>query len=365
MPGQKTTLESYVDNVDALDGSDYGGANDEVDNSTDVDSGTDVGGADDSDRSHDNRGQRSDDRNSDDPLVKESKRTRETDDKNTQPTDEHLRPLPNGLLQDANGNLIHPQTRQIVARGGLERRLYERGARLEASVRQKDTQIAQLRQQLEGTQALNGMPKQLGITDDDLRVGLPIVAEFVKNPVEAAKKIIEMVVSMGHNVSDILGQGTDTVEMRGISRMIDERLAPVRELTQQRQQVRNDEELNAQAQEGVQKFFDKHENAEMHADVINNMMGQAIDRGESPDPVQTYYALRVWCAENGLDFDKPLAPQVQNLRARQQNDTVTPTRTTQRSMPNGRAQPARTMDEPETFEAGTGWEDIIKSAMRN
>lgn len=361
-----STLNDMVDALDERDDTDYGDAV-EVDEDSDEDAGEgadDGGDADGGDDSgSDDGGSGSDADGSDSRGDHRSQQVKN----GKQPADD-MRKLPNGLLQDKQGNLVHPQTGAIIARAGESRRHYERAQRIQSQLDQTSTRVTQLQQQLEQTRVLNDMPRTLGLSNEDLQVALPLVGEFVKNPLVAARKIVEMVASMGHNLSDILGQGADgSIEMAAVSRMLDERLKPLKEIETQRTQAQNAEAERTRAEQAVQDFFNSHENAEMHAQEIDNLIGIRVAQGDKNiTPEKAYYELQVFAAQNGLDFSRPLKPQVEALQRAngQQTDTSHRHQTrSNRSLPNGRGGAPRTMAETEFADSNAGWDDIIKGAL--
>lgn len=359
--GNPTRIESMVDEFDDRDDDydDDSTADPSGDSPSDDDADPDRGGDSDAGAA---AGGADDDADQDDPAA-----VKDEPDK-ADPRSE-MRALPNGLLQDKQGNLIHPKTGQIIARAGSERRLFERGQRMQTELEQRGNRIQQLEHQLNETRVLNDMPRELNLSTEDLRVGLPLVSEFIKNPVEGARKIIEMVAGMGHNISEIFGNNAgDTIEMRAVARMLDERLKPLQELQTQRTQAAKDVEQRTAAQSKVREFFDSHENAEMHAEVINDLIGRRWQGGdESFTPEKAYYELRVYAAQHGLDWNKPLKPQLEHQASASNGRPSQPDSTSRgpRSLPNGHRgnTSQRSVRETEYADPMDSWEDIIRRSM--
>ncbi len=342
--------ESIVDKFDAEDGTDYGdgavggndenAGNEEQEASGDEETGEEDTGSAEASGSDEGEGR--------------------TNSGSQEQQSEQLTAIPGNLAQDSKGNL-YDRNGNMLARAGSERRLFERNNRMKADLAEKDNRINFLTQQLQTNTGLSEEPRRLGLVADDMRIGLPIIAEFKKDPVSAVRNMLEMVMGMGHNLSDILGNSAkDAVEMKAIQRMLDERLAPLQEAKQSAEQQRRETGYQQQAVQEVERFFDKHENSRVHAQVIDNLLGKR----EGMSPEDAYYELKVFAAQNGLDFSKPLAPQMQaNVRAtpgnRQQTRTVT------RPMANGSGARRQTaLPEAESLEANASWSDIISRSLK-
>lgn len=268
---------------------------------------------------------------------------------------------PNGLFTNAKGDIVDPRDGVVIARAGSERRLFEKNMRMARDASEKDTRIEELTRQNKDIQFLNNVPQQYGLDTADVQHALALAAVFKKNPVEAARNLVELALQQGHNVSDILGKDAgDALEMRAVKQMLDERLAP---LTQQRTQQSEADAQKATAQRAMESFIDEHEHSDLHLPVLDRMIG------DNPQltPEKAYYELRLFCANKGLDFTKPLAPQIaalqQNGRSAQ-NGNRQPTRNG--SLPNGRGttQQHRPMDDAEQYDPRQSWDDIIRSLNR-
>lgn len=288
--------------------------------------------------------------------------------KGQQQQNPELRPLRNGMQQDAAGNLFDANG-AMVARAGSERRLYERNARMGTMLDESNTRVQQLEQQIATLQQHDAVQRQYGLTPDDLTAGLPIIGEFKRDPLSAARRVVEMVASMGYNISDILGKDAgDAIELKAVSRMLDERLKPLNALSQKEENARREQENNRAAEQQVARFFEQHENAEMHAADIDRLLGLRPEL----TPERAYYELRFFAQKEGLDWNKPLAPQLhERMQSGQgaQSDNVhrqqQPTRQDP-PMPNGFSRNAqRPIADSEYDDANSDWSDIIDSAMRS
>lgn len=356
-----------IDEFEAGDDHDYG----DTTTGTDTGDSTDVSGSSDGSGSS---SERADQRTSSavkQPAQPQGKQPKQKTEEQSQQERQQLTPVRNGLAQDQHGNLVDPKTGQIIARAGSERRLFERSSRADSEVTRLTEKLSNAEKNLQTVQYLNGMPGQLRLTSDETKAGLELVAEFKKNPVETAKKVVAMALEAGHNISDILGKSVgDSVDMRAITQLIDSKLAP---LTSQRQTEQRTSANQEQAQAAVNKFLDDHEYAEVHIQAIDRLLGS--NPGMTPE--KAYYEIRMFAVQHDLDFAKPLGPQVEAARAEMQaanggNGRREPARgqqaqqRTQRPMPNGSSSNGqhRQAEEPAFAPASSAWGDIIKQAMQ-
>lgn len=351
-------LLDMVNDLDDADGSSYGdGPEDEdTDDNDEQDAGDEDTDADGDEADGDSDGD-SDDSDNPDLAARDARGNQQQD----APDIKGLRPVPGGLFQDVKGNLVDAKG-NILARAGSERRLFERSQRQGAVLSEQQNTIQQLTQERDQLNRMIDQPRALGLDMNDLAVGYPIISEFKKNPVEAAKKIVEMVLGMGHNLNEILGQDAgSSVEMSAIQRMLDQRLAPLNQIEEQRT-ARIKEQENARAAEAaITRFVDEHENAGIHLEAIDNLIGR--NRGMTPE--RAYFEIRGFAQKHGLDFSKPLAPQIEAV-ARAQNREQPQRRQSPRNiaMPNGRGRPSvQTMQQGESASATDSWGDIIQRAI--
>ena len=354
MSGRKQDGEDVVDFFDAQDGTNYDPDGENEDDGDDSTGEADSSGSSDEDSSSgDERSSRA--------------RTADTDGDEAGTPAVKLTALRNGMQQDAQGNL-YDQKGGLIARAGSERRLFERNARMGIMVEEGSTRVKQLETELNAYKQNDGIQRQYGLTQEDLTAGLPIIGEFKKDPLSAAKRIVEMVAGMGYNISDILGKDAgDAIELKAVSRMLDERLKPLtkmseREAAQERQQA-----ADREAEKAVVSFFERHENAEMHGADIDRLLGLRPELS----PEQAYYEIKLFAQREGLDFNLPLAPQMQSRIDSVQGVSQQTTNNRQQTrynppLPNGSAgrQRAQAVNEDQFDDARAEWGDIISAAMQ-
>ena len=296
-------------------------------------------------------------------------KTKTTDDKTQQQKkepqqeqQEQLRPYGRtGLATNAKGDIIDPRSQQIIARAGSERRLFENNERSKYRIAELEETLVKAKKELADVQFLNGIPQKYGMNNDEVFQALEITTLFKKNPVEAARKVVELAVSQGYNVSDILGKDVgDAIEMRAVQRMLDEKLRPVTQQFEQQKRLSEQEEAIQQNIERMNAWMDTRPYAETHIGVLDNLI--ASNPGMTPD--EAYYELRSYCQQHGLDFTKPLQPQIRALEEQKNN----PQQQQQRRNPpipgRGGASQQRTqqtnIDDTQMFDPSMSWSDIVR-----
>ncbi len=344
--------ESIVDRFDAMDETDYG-------DRTPNDEEEEVEQEDGSDEEEQETTQ--DDEGSEETSEAAPSRQQSASKDKKDGNAEQLRPAGPNHLQDSKGNL-YDKAGNPVARAGSERRLFERNVRMQGELDARQQQITQLQQQLQQVGNVGEEPRRLGLDADDLRVGYPIIAEFKKDPVKAARNVLEMVMGMGHNLSDILGgNAKDAVEMGAISRLIDQRMAPLHRIEQSAARQEQETRLHEAARQEMARFFDEHEHSSVHADAIDNLLG----RRPELTPEKAYYELRLFATQHGLDFSRPLAPQLANAQQQTQQNNRQPTRRSVPPMANGsRGNRQVALPDAVEVEATSTWDDIIRNTLR-
>lgn len=159
-------------------------------------------------------------------------------------------------------------------------------------VSQLETELGTLRTQV---QTYENASKQIGSTDPETTgAALKLYNDLNQNPVQTLTAVVAQLKAAGYNVDNI-APGVDTA---AISRLIDERLGKT-----------NTQDGNAGGDEVVKEvnqFFSDYPDAVIHDDVLGNI----IDAFPNISPVQAYNRLKAEANEKGLDWSKPLAPQM-------------------------------------------------------
>lgn len=270
-----------------------------------------------------------------------------------------LRKHPSGEYVDGEGNIVR-QDGSLVAKSGGHRRQYEENYRLRSTAQELTQRTRVLETELQSRNYLNGVPQQLGLSNEEVAQGLDYVARMKKGDLlGVARDIVAQVAAKGHNISEIVGKDVgDAIDLRAVSAMLDQRLGPI---TQQAQQGEREQQVRQVAQANYQRFVNDNEYADVHADII-----VAFADTNHVSIQQAYNKTREFAIQNGLDFTQPLGPQIEALVAQQEQPQQQQTTQT-RPMPNGVStrDSAVVPTKPVYANADDDWGTIIRGAMQH
>jgi hypothetical protein len=218
-----------------------------------------------------------------------------------------------GLIERQNAanprvrDLVDPMTGQVVAQGGIERRIYEQSKRHERDAQTLRRENEQLKAQANGYQHANSLATQLGLPPEAQSTAFRVMADFMRDPVRTIEYLIAEVKAKGHNIPSLMGQGQST-DVEALSKLLDQRLAP---LMQERQQVQRVEQANQNAKRELDNFLDQAPDARTNLDILAEM----ITGDQSLNLHTAYIRFLTWCSANQLDPTQHVGLQ---LQARQQ-----------------------------------------------
>lgn len=363
--GRKDQQLDFIDQLDDLDGTQYEGGTDEdvVVEETDVDPDVDESASGPDDTAEHDVNQQYQTQPQEKP---DQQKTQEEKNKEQEDPDKQYYQHPAGHAIDNKGNIVDPKTGTIIAKAGSERRLFEKSNRLNTRLETTERELNEYKKFVDQGRNLANEIKKHNFTPQELQEYMDTVVLYKTNPLEAAKRIVANVASMGYNVSEIVGNGVgDAVDMKAIQRMIDEKLSPI---TSYQQQERQTQATQQELQGKLQQFFDQHEYADIQAPVIDKLIGQRPDL----TPSQAYYEVKTFCAKHGLDMSRPLEPQIRERQSSAQN---TDNRQEQPRAQQGRKSiPARSSSPVQSISrevnqgdyapANASWDDIIRQTLR-
>ncbi len=283
-------------------------------------------------------------------------------------TSQQQQQAPITVRGDDKGNLVD-ETGKVIARAGAERRLYEKADKFEKAASQQQQIINNMQQihqrsanEIQALQAklddgtfLAGLPKQYNLSNDDVSMGMRLMANYKNDPVATLKYILTEVQAMGHNLDGIVD---NNMNMNAISSMINQKIDPL---------LKNHEndtarvQADADIQKDVDTFFGRHGDAVVHEQPIARLL--EADPSLSMDAA--YYKLQAYAVQSGLDWTQPLAPQI---IAKQQSATVTNQQQQNRQqddVPFG----VKTNTDPNTnstpaiADVDTSYDDIIRQSL--
>lgn len=196
-----------------------------------------------------------------------------------------------------------------IVRAGAERRHFENSRILKTEVGDLKNQLNTSNQKYTNLETkyneLKTTVSQLGF-EEPARVSAAVrlYKDLAANPVETMTKLLAELKGKGHTFDGIGG----TVDTLAIQNML------VDSLPQQQQQQQTPEQVQQRIQEEAAQealeFLGQFPDARMHEGVIANILEAATQQGQSPSLRDVYFRLRQSVAANGLDWDKPLQPQI-------------------------------------------------------
>lgn len=271
-----------------------------------------------------------------------------------------------GLLERASPDnpntrdLVDPISGRVVARGGIERKIYEDGQRASRENNALKQKVQGYENQLRAANEVSQRAAQLGVAPQDQVIAIQLMAEFMKDPVSTLGKLVEEVKSKGYQIP-FLEQGiSQGMDLSAISRMIDGKLAP---LTQQQQAAMETEQYKRQAESDLQNFLAENDEANANLDVLAEM----LQAQPSLSLGNAYTKMIRWAHENGLDWTQPLKPQIAGIQQQRQQQHTT--QQPNRPLPNGRSAATGGATRMNGGSGGapmsetSSWSDIIRSAM--
>lgn len=257
----------------------------------------------------------------------------------------------------ANGDLTLVDG--TVVKAGKERRYYERAelTRQQLSMRTNELQQANAskeRIQQELNTLKNTVQSLHGAEPAHVATGIKLVRDLTRDPVGTLKALLTEAVAAGYTIEGI-GAGIDAQSIR---QSLESKIQPLLEQQQQQQTV---EQTTQQIEQEVTQFFAAFPDAVPH----DALIAQVMERNPSLTISDAYFQLKSAAIDRGLDWSKPLVPQMQ---ASEQQQQPSQQQQQQKPMPNGRtpvnAEQAQAADKIAVAHESTDMGSIVKAAMR-
>lgn len=199
-------------------------------------------------------------------------------------------------LVDANGN--------IIAKAGAERRFYEENARLKQQKADFDNRILpQIKQNYNAMMAKVAAYEETykamqasDMTPEDVNLGIELVRQWRKSPEETLKFLLTQAKSYGINIEG----HASAIDAAAISQMMDQKLQP---FVQEREEAIRQQEVLANARKIHTEFYQRYPDAKIH----NKELAYLYKKNPNASLDAVYWQLRNHYAENGYDFNTPLA----------------------------------------------------------
>jgi hypothetical protein len=285
----------------------------------------------------------------------------------TQQPTEPIRRRHDGLIEQPNPDnpntrdLVDPISGKVVAKGGIERRVFEEGQRHARENNQLKQQLHNATRQLASINEVTQEAVRLNVAPQDQMIAIRVMADFMRDPVRTLQSLVEEVKSKGYPIP-FLEQGvTPGMDMNAIARMIDNKMMP---LTQQQQMERHQVQQRQQAQADLDHFLGDNQEANANLDVLAEML-----QAQPGLSLHSAYTKMIrWSHENGLDWTQPLKQQI--AAQRQQPTPQQPTQQQQRPLP-GRRSAGGNGATPvgngavQQYNENASWADIIRQSMQD
>lgn len=276
-----------------------------------------------------------------------------------------------GTRPDAKGNIVD-ESGNVIATGGLARRLHVRAERLDALNKSHETKIGELTRQLAEAKVLNDAPKHYGLDNEAVKDGLYMTALFRQDPAAAAREVLERALAAGVSFHQIVNDDSiPNMQLGAVNRLLDQRLGPIAGNLQEQKAV---DQSTRDAMDKTNRFLGDYPDAATHeqevADQMKIITEEYRSKGVAPDPYivaeQAFGRVLAFCEKNGLDVKQPLRPQVEARMKSQPGRGVNPrTVPARRPMPNGRGGGEVIGTKSRTANPTESYDSIVREAMRD
>lgn len=273
-----------------------------------------------------------------------------------------LRPLGDGVFADEQGNIVDDKG-TIVAQRGFAARMYNENRRMKHTLDDRTNQLNQLAQRVGEFDALSRAAKTYNLEPQEMAQAIDLAGRMKRGDhLGVAKEVIALITAQGYNVTDLLGSEVgDTIEMRAIRQMMDERLAPITNREREAERIRQAETTGRQ---NYERFVSENEFADVHANAI-----AAVAQKHGLTPQQAYNQVRAFAIQNGLDFTQPLGPQInarmQEQQTQQRQQPAPHNGNRPKPMPNGASTRQNGVSPPVIMaDPDDDWGSIIKRVQQ-
>src|SRR4051794_10625189 len=137
-----------------------------------------------------------------------------------------------GLLEVPNQDnpntrdLVDPITGRTVAKGGIERKVYEDGQRASRENNQLKTQLSAATRQLASINEVTQEAVRLNVAPQDQVAAIRVMSDFMRDPVKTLEYLVAEVKAKGYQIP-FLEQGVSPgMDVSAIGRMIDNKMQP-------------------------------------------------------------------------------------------------------------------------------------------
>jgi hypothetical protein len=212
------------------------------------------------------------------------------------------------------------------------------------------SEVENLRQHVSGLQQFQQNLTSHGLTPDEATIGLQMAAAYKANPTAFITNIIRNAQANGVEVPT--GTPTPGLDVNTLSKIIDQRLAP---LLAPIQAQRQEQEVQGQLRDHISTFYSQYPDAQIHEQSLATFINHQTSLGLQTSLQQAYIELYKWAVGNGYDWNQPLPAQVMSRRS---SNPRQPNLGTRRSINGGSV-----MQNPTQYDPNTSWKQIIAEAV--
>jgi hypothetical protein len=212
------------------------------------------------------------------------------------------------------------------------------------------SEVENLRQHVSGLQQFQQNLTSHGLTPDEATIGLQMAAAYKANPTAFITNIIRNAQANGVEVPS--GTPTPGLDVNTLSRIIDQRLAP---LLAPIQAQRQEQEAQGQLRNHISTFYSQFPDAQIHEQSLATFINHQTSLGLQTSLQQAYIELYKWAVGNGYDWNQPLPAQVMSRR---NSNPRQPNLGTRRTINGGSV-----MQNPTQFDPNASWKQIVAEAV--
>src|SRR4051812_24864557 len=212
------------------------------------------------------------------------------------------------------------------------------------------SEVESLRQHVSGLQQFQQNLTSHGLTPDEATIGLQMAAAYKANPTAFITNIIRNAQANGVEVPT--GTATPGLDVNTLSRIIDQRLAP---LLAPIQAQRQEQEVQGQLRNHISTFYSQYPDAQIHEQSLATFINHQTSLGLQTSLQQAYIELYKWAVGNGYDWNQPLPAQVMSRRNANPRQ---PNLGTRRTINGGSV-----TQHPTQFDPNTSWKQIVAEAV--
>lgn len=229
-------------------------------------------------------------------------------DTTVQPTRTAARKFGNLFQSDQQGN-IYDANGALIARQGGQRAIFHR---LWPTIEAQNRELGGLRERVTNYENANALAKKEGLSLDEHGAALQMFVSWKRDPVKTMQTLLTLAEQSGKDVSAIRqSQGMNPADLRGIiQEIVGDAVKPFHFLTEQQRAQQEDAQLHDEVTQEYNAFIEDFPDARTHEQAIANVM-----RDKQLNHREAYFAVRAFAAERGLDWNKPLVPQLQTQGA--------------------------------------------------